>query len=293
MELIRTRHELQRFRQSRQRGKLVLVPTMGALHAGHLSLVELAHRYGQVVVSIFVNPTQFLQGEDYDSYPQDLAEDLQALTPLDIAAVFAPHLEEMYPRESGILIQPGPRALSLCGAQRPGHFAGVLTVVAKLFNLVQPDLAIFGRKDAQQCLVIDEMVRDLAFSVRLLDGPTVRESDGLAMSSRNNYLSSEERKRATCLWQGLQRGRQLLGEGERDAAAIIEAVTAILQDADQVEYVEIRSVPDLTPVQRVCDHILLAVAASVGPARLIDNLVLAVQEDSVASAALLGGEASE
>ena len=294
MELIRTRQELPLLDRWRTHGDLVLVPTMGALHEGHLSLVELASRHGAVVVSIFVNPAQFTAGEDYEAYPQDLENDLQALARHDVAAVFAPDVATMYPGGLGVsevTVQPGPRAGPLCGVRRAGHFAGVLTVVAKLFHLVRPDLAVFGRKDAQQCLVIEEMVQDLDFGIRLLDGPTLREADGLAMSSRNRYLSSTERKHALCLRRGLLRGRRLLQQGERQAAAVVVAMTEELRSADSVEYAELRSVPELEPVTRVFGKVLLAVAAKVGPARLIDNLVLEVREDNISSASLLGSEA--
>ncbi len=290
MELVRTRQELKRLDRWRRAGELVLVPTMGALHAGHLSLVELACRHGKVVVSIFVNPTQFAAGEDYRSYPQDLAADLDLLGGYDVAAVFAPEVSEMYPSNSRVTVQPGSRAAPLCGARRAGHFAGVLTVVAKLFNLVRPDTAVFGRKDAQQCLVIQEMVRDLDFGIHLLDAPTVREADGLALSSRNRYLTAEQRQQALCLWEGLQAGQALLAQGERDTETILVAVRNELSRADALEYAEIRTVPELEPMSRVAGRVLLAVAARIGPARLIDNLVLEISDGRVMPVALLGGE---
>ena len=174
---------------------------MGALHAGHLALVEAARAHGPTVVSIFVNPKQFGPGEDFSRYPRDLERDLDLLRPLAPDAVFAPSVEEMYPQPTGVAVVPGPRADVLCGARRPGHFAGVLTVVAKLFNLVRPEIAVFGRKDGQQCLVIDEMVRDLDLPVRLLDVATVREPDGLAMSSRN-AISTRTPAVAHAAWPG-------------------------------------------------------------------------------------------
>ncbi len=260
---------------------------MGALHAGHLALVQRARELGDVVVSIFVNPTQFGPGEDFQSYPRDLERDLDLLRPLDVAAVFAPDVGDMYPREGGVTVEPGPAARGLCGADRPGHFRGVLTIVAKLFNLVRPDIAVFGRKDAQQCLVIAEMVRDLDLPVRVIDHPTVRESDGLAMSSRNAYLSTEARRRALGLSRSLQAARDALVGGERSVTVLRETIRAGLSSTDEVEYVELRTVNDLAVPTLAEGHLLLAVAARVEPARLIDNLVLNVDASGVRDAALL------
>jgi pantoate--beta-alanine ligase len=290
VELLRNRQDLAALAQVRKRGPLVLVPTMGALHAGHLSLVEIAGRLGPVVVSIFVNPAQFGPQEDFAAYPQDLAADLQALAPLAVAAVFAPAVDEVYRAGRGVTVQPGARAGPLCGASRPTHFAGVLTIVAKLFHLIQPELAVFGCKDAQQLLVIDQMVRDLDFPVRLIEGATVREPDGLAMSSRNRYLSAEQRRRAGCLYASLAAAQRLLQSGERSAEAAAEALRSGMAPADRIEYAEVRSVPDLEPVENIEGRVLLAVAAQVGPARLIDNLVLQVRGCRVSPASLLGSE---
>ncbi len=287
MELLRQRADLQRLEPLRRRG-LALVPTMGALHEGHLSLVRRAAQEGPVVVSIFVNPTQFGPGEDFERYPRDLDADLALLEPLDVAAVYAPPVEDLYPAGTGVTVQPGPRAGCLCGARRPGHFAGVLTVVGKLLNLVRPAVAVFGRKDAQQCLVIDEMVRDLAFPVRLIDAPTVREPDGLALSSRNRYLDGEQRRRALCLWRALEAARRLLEEGERRVDAIEATLALHLADADAVDYAEVRTVPELERPETIAGRVLLAVAAHVGPARLIDNLSLVVEDDGVRESPLLG-----
>ncbi|MBU0743203.1 pantoate--beta-alanine ligase [bacterium] len=292
MDLIRTRSELERLAALRAGGPVVLVPTMGALHEGHLSLVRRAGELGQVVVSIFVNPTQFVPGEDFARYPRDLDMDLAALADYATAAVFAPSVEEMYRAPDGVTVRPGPRAGVLCGAQRPGHFQGVLTVVAKLFNLVGPDIAVFGRKDAQQCLVIDEMVHDLDFPVALVDAPTRREEDGLAMSSRNRYLSAPERRRATCLWHGLEAVRGLIADGERDTGALEEQLALHLADTDTVDYAEIRALPDLSHHERLDGKVILAVAARVGPARLIDNLVLDVGAAGVVESSLLQPRAS-
>jgi pantoate--beta-alanine ligase len=266
---------------------LVLVPTMGALHEGHLELVRRGAELGPVVVSIFVNPTQFGPGEDYDAYPRDLERDLALLHPLGVAAVFAPSVHHMYPSRDGVSVEPGRAARGLCGAARPGHFRGVLTIVAKLLNLVRPDVAVFGRKDAQQCLVIAEMVRDLAMPVRLIDHPTVREPDGLAMSSRNAYLDGAARQRALALTRSLQAARALLTAGERDPVRLLDAMQVELAVTDEVEYAEIRRLPDLSVPEVATGHLLLAVAARVEPARLIDNLVLQVTADTIVDAALL------
>jgi pantoate--beta-alanine ligase len=266
---------------------LVLVPTMGALHAGHLALVEHGKQLGSVVVSIFVNPTQFGPGEDYDAYPRDLDRDLALLAPLGVDAVFAPSVAQMYPSPDGVSVEPGSAARGLCGASRPGHFRGVLTIVAKLLNLVRPDVAVFGRKDAQQCLVIAQMVRDLAMPVQLIDHPTVREPDGLAMSSRNAYLGPEARQRALALSRALQDAHEALRAGERDPARLCAAMHAALAETDAAEYAEVRRLPDLAVPDTATGHLLLAVAARVEPARLIDNLVLHVRADDVREGALL------
>lgn len=290
MELIRTKKELGALAGLRRDRGLALVPTMGALHAGHLSLVELAAAHGAPVVSIFVNPTQFGPEEDLDAYPRDLEADLRALRPLGVEAVFAPDASEMYAAESGVRVRPGPRAECLCGAGRPGHFSGVLTVVAKLFNLIRPDAAVFGRKDAQQFLVIDQMTRDLDFPVRLIDAPLVRDPDGLAMSSRNRYLSPSERERALCLSRSLAAAVETVEGGQRSAAAVERELHKGMADADAVEYAECRSVPDLRRLDELSGRVLIAVAARVGPARLIDNTVLEVGPDGAAEAGLSATE---
>jgi len=285
--VLRSRPELERLATLRASGALTLVPTMGALHEGHLSLIERARTIGPTLVSIFVNPAQFGPGEDYAAYPRDLAHDLELLEPLGVDAVFAPSAAEMYRSADTVRIEPGTRADVLCGAGRPGHFAGVLTVVAKLLNLLRPEVAIFGRKDAQQCLVIAEMVEALDFRVRLIDHPTVRESDGLALSSRNRYLGAEHRRRAQALWRALNGARELLEQGEREPARLRRSMARQLAETDRVDYAEIRSVPDLITPELAAGKMLLAVAAQVGPARLIDNLVLQIDGQRITETALL------
>jgi pantoate--beta-alanine ligase len=289
VKVLRTRADLAQLDGLRG-GPLVLVPTMGALHAGHLSLVRRAAELGPVVVSVYVNPTQFGPGEDFAAYPRRLDEDLELLAPLAPAAVFAPDTATVYGDGDGVSVLPGRFAAGMCGADRPGHFAGVLTVVARLFGLVRPDVAVFGRKDAQQCLVIDEMVRALGLPVRLVDAPTVREDDGLAMSSRNVYLGALERQRAVCLWHGLAAARTALAAGERSGRRLAAILREGLAPADAVEYAEVRSLETWREPDTVAGPVLLAVAARVGPARLIDNLVLDIAGAGVREIPLLGRE---
>ncbi len=288
MKLWHTRDDLQALQSLRKDGPLVLVPTMGALHEGHLDLVRLGSELGQVVVTVFVNPTQFGPNEDFSSYPRTLESDLELLSKLPVSGVFAPATKEIYGSDLEVTVQPGNRGMGLCGGDRPGHFAGVLTVVAKLFGLTQPDVAIFGRKDAQQCLVIGQMVEDLKMSIQLVDAPTRRETDGLAMSSRNRYLSADQRRQALCLSRALSAGKQSMENGCRSRAEVQQTILDILQDADQVEYAEVRQVPDLGKNEILAGKILLAVAARVGPARLIDNFVLQINDKQVTDSYLLG-----
>ncbi len=288
MELWQTRKDLEALAGVRKGGPLVLVPTMGALHEGHLDLVRLGAKLGQVVVTVFVNPTQFGPSEDFGSYPRTMEGDLNLLSQLPVAGVFAPGLQEIYGEGTEVTVQPGHRGVGLCGGDRPGHFAGVLTVVAKLFGLIGPDVAIFGRKDAQQCLVIGQMVQDLKMPIQLVDAPTRREADGLAMSSRNVYLSADQRRRALCLFRALSAGKKLLADGCRSRSEIQETLIAVLQDADEVQYAEVRQVPDLADDEDISGRTLLAVAAKVGPVRLIDNFVLQVKHNQVTESYLLG-----
>ena len=291
MKVLRTRAELEQLDAWRGAAPLVLVPTMGALHQGHLSLVRLGAELGPVVVTIFVNPTQFGPSEDFDAYPRTLEADLDLLRPLGVKAVFVPEVSEVYGPADGpaqVTVQPGARAAGLCGGDRPGHFAGVLTVVAKLFGMTRPDVAVFGRKDAQQCLVIRQMVEDLHMPVRLVDGPTMREEDGLAMSSRNRYLEGPKRQQALCLVRSLRRAEEMLAAGVRERAVLRQAMLDVLAESDQAEYAEIRRVPDLQEDATLSGMTLLAVAARVGPARLIDNLVLDIQPDGIEPGHLLG-----
>ncbi|WP_146583666.1 pantoate--beta-alanine ligase [Posidoniimonas polymericola] len=256
--------------------RIGLVPTMGALHAGHLSLVDAARQdCGVVITSIFVNPTQFAPGEDFDQYPRNLDADLGLLGPAGCTLVFAPSVETMYPAGCETTIDVGGVARSLEGESRPTHFAGVATVVMKLFQLAPADAAYFGRKDYQQTLVIDRMVRDLNVPIELVICPIVREPDGLAMSSRNAYLSPEERCRALALHASLRLAEQMCSRGERDAAAIRTAMLALLAESDITpEYIAIVRDGTLEPIDPVDGPAAIAVAARVGKTRLIDNLVV-------------------
>ncbi len=258
-------------------GSLGLVPTMGYLHAGHLALVERARgENDRVVVSIFVNPTQFGPQEDFNRYPRDLERDLALLREARVDAVFAPSVAEMYPPGFATYVEVGDVTERLEGAARPGHFRGVATVVTKLFNIVQPDRAYFGQKDAQQLVVIRKMVADLAIPVEVVAVPTVREPDGLALSSRNVYLSPEERRAAVALSQSLFAARDRFQAGERDAEALRETVRALVarEPLVRLEYVSVADPETLEELSTVGDRALVSLAARVGATRLIDNVLL-------------------
>lgn len=263
----------------RQQRRVALVPTMGALHEGHLQLVRTARRFcDAVVVSIFVNPLQFGPQEDLARYPRDLASDVQKLSPLEVAAVFHPTVAQMYPDgDSRTRVRVQEMSGRLCGRTRPGHFEGVATVVTKLFNIVSPDVAVFGEKDAQQLAIIRRMVKDLNMPIDIVAVPTVRESDGLAMSSRNRYLSPEDRERAPALYHALMHARERAQKAPLAAEDLVEAISAELTQAGITpEYIEVVDPDDLTPVARVVPgaKVLIALAAWLGRARLIDNIRL-------------------
>jgi pantoate--beta-alanine ligase len=272
MQLIHNVREL-RERLARE-SSVSLVPTMGNLHAGHMHLVELAKQQSQcVVVSIFVNPLQFGANEDLASYPRTLQEDCAKLEAVGADVVFAPSETEMYPVPQTILVEPPPIANELCGASRPGHFRGVATVVLKLFNIVQPQVAVFGKKDFQQLFIIRELVRQLNLPITIVAGDTIRETSGLAMSSRNGYLSADERVKAAELQQVLQRAAQRIQAGDRDYASIEADTAAALEGAGWVvDYIAVRAVHNLQPpADSDRDQVVLG-AARLGSTRLIDNL---------------------
>jgi pantoate--beta-alanine ligase len=253
-----------------------LVPTMGYFHDGHLSLMRAARAANAtVVVSLFVNPAQFGPNEDLEAYPRDEERDLELAEAEGVDILFAPSVEEVYPAGFNTTVEVGDLTEPLDGAARPGHFKGVTTVVTKLLNMVGPDAAYFGQKDAQQALVIHKLVTDLNIPVRIEVCPTVREPDGLAMSSRNAYLSEEQRARATALSRALRAAEHTVEGGQIDATAVLAAARRELDEAGiHPEYLELRSATDLTPAERVNGSTLLAVAARVGRARLIDNTML-------------------
>jgi pantoate--beta-alanine ligase len=285
------RPELDRLRTAGDR--IVLVPTMGDLHEGHLSLARAGLPFGKVIVSIFVNPTQFAPGEDYENYPRRLADDVARLEDLGVAGVFAPEPDEMYPEGETTRVEVRGLTEPLCGQHREGHFLGVTTICTKLFIATGCDLAVFGQKDAQQCLVIRRLVADLGLSTDLLFAPTVREEGGVAMSSRNRYLEGDERDRARALSRALGKGRDLLASGERDVARIEAAMRASLQDGGvEPDYAELRTIPDLSHPTTASGRVLLAGAAYIGKARLIDNLSLEVG-DLVNEAPLLDEHAPD
>jgi pantoate--beta-alanine ligase len=279
MRIVRSIEEVRAaVREARMTGRTIgLVPTMGALHDGHLSLVRTAREGDDlVVVSLFVNPTQFAANEDLGAYPRTEERDAELARSAGADILFAPSVDQIYPDGFSTRIHVSGITEVMCGAHRgPGHFDGVATVVTKLFQIVTPDAAYFGQKDAQQVLVIRRLVRDLDMPVRIVACPIVREPDGLAMSSRNAYLDPASRQRATALSRGLDAAEATVASGETSADAVLAAARAVLVAAGiEPEYLELRSPDDLAALDRVGDAALLAVAAQVGPARLIDNRIL-------------------
>jgi pantoate--beta-alanine ligase len=258
-----------------------LVPTMGFLHDGHLSLIKRAREENDlVVVSIFVNPTQFGPGEDLESYPRNLERDSSLAESAGADIIFAPSVEEIYPNGYNTYVEvEGEMTKKLCGASRPGHFKGVATVVSKLFNIIAPDRAYFGQKDAQQVAVIEQIVRDLNFDIEIVSCPIVREKDGLAMSSRNIYLNEDERKDAVILSQSLFEAEKMIKNGERDPLKLKEFIIKNINTKPNVEidYVEIVNSKTLEDVKEIKGDVLIALAVKIGRARLIDNICMEVQ----------------
>ncbi len=257
--------------------RLGFVPTMGALHAGHLALVRASlAQCKTTAVSIFVNPTQFGPNEDFAKYPRTLERDQKMLAAEGVSLLFTPTVEEIYPKGASTFVTVEGLSERLCGGTRPGHFRGVATVVSKLFHIVEPDIAYFGQKDAAQVAIIRKMVRDLAFALEIAVVPIVREPDGLALSSRNAYLTPSERKQALVLYRALCCVQTLADEGERNSRKLIEAAQDIFREEPGVrlDYVEIVNQDTLDPVSDVSQGALVAVAAFVGTTRLIDNIVL-------------------
>ena len=254
-----------------------LVPTMGALHEGHLSLMRLVLRNSdRVVVSIFVNPTQFGPNEDFAKYPREESSDLAKCNSVGVHAVFTPTPEEMYGTSATVSLVESKLSKVMCGVTRPHHFGGVLTVVSKLFNIVQPDVAVFGQKDAQQLAIIKRMVRDLDFPIRIIGAPIVREPDGLAKSSRNMYLTNEERGKALCLRESLDIAEKAYASGNTDAAAVIGRMRDHIDDVPGtgIDYITAVDADSLEPVTTLRSNTLVAMAVYLGKTRLIDNTIL-------------------
>jgi len=260
-----------------QKKRIALVPTMGFLHEGHLELVREGRRRGDLlVVSIFVNPTQFAPNEDFNNYPRDFEQDRQILAGEDVDILFHPSESEMYPAGYQTNVEVDQLSQFLCGAERPGHFRGVATVLVKLFNIVRPHVAVFGKKDYQQFLVVRRLVEDLNFDVEIVGFPTVREDDGLAISSRNHYLSEQERTAARCLRRALGRAEALVQQGERDGKGILREVKAEIANEPlaRLEYVQLCDPENLEAIETIQDKALLALSVRIGKARLIDHSLL-------------------
>ena len=280
MEVIKSPSEMQQRASAwRREGKVIaFVPTMGYFHEGHLSLMREGRERGDVlVVSIFVNPTQFGPGEDFDRYPRDMERDLRMAEEVGVDVIFAPTVEEMYPEGYQTYVEVEKVTQHLCGLSRPGHFRGVTTVVTKLFNIVKPHVALFGQKDYQQLITIERMVKDLNMDVEIVGMPTVREEDGLAASSRNVYLSPEERKAALSLYRSLRRAEELFSEGVRESQRILEEVKKVLEAEPlvKIDYVHVCDPETLEDIEGpIGERALVAVAAKVGTTRLIDNTLL-------------------
>jgi pantoate--beta-alanine ligase len=279
MKVITSPSEVQKCcRSARAEGKTIgFVPTMGFLHKGHFSLMQRARTQNDLlVISIFVNPTQFGPSEDYRVYPRDLNRDSEMAAEVGADVIFAPTAEDMYPDGYATFVNVERLTEKMCGASRPGHFRGVTTVVAKLFNLVQPHKAYFGQKDAQQAVVIKRMVADLNFDTEIVVMPTVREEDGLAMSSRNKYLSPEERRAALVLRRSLSMAENLVKSGQRDAAEISREIKEMIEvePLAEIDYISIVDVDTLDDLEVMEGQVLIALAVFVGKTRLIDNVVL-------------------
>ncbi len=256
--------------------KIGFVPTMGFLHSGHLSLVDIARENSSfIVMSIFVNRLQFNDQDDFKSYPKDIEQDIKVAEEAGVDLIFIPDDSEMY-RNNLTHVNVDKVTLNLCGAHRPGHFEGVFTVVSKLFNIVQPHLAVFGQKDIQQAVSIEKMVLDLNFPINIIIAPTIREDDGLAKSSRNKHLSSKERENAVAIFRSLKKAEEAIGEGERDVEKLISIIIEEIQtgNPDSIDYVSAVSYDDLSLIEKITGKSVIAVAAFWGTTRLIDNMII-------------------
>ncbi|MFC5603279.1 pantoate--beta-alanine ligase [Sporosarcina koreensis] len=287
IQVIETIEELQKTlnRNERKDTTVGFVPTMGFLHEGHLSLVSHAKEQNDIVVmSIFVNPAQFGPGEDFESYPRDREKDLRLASEAGVDIVFIPSVEEMYPADGGIRILPGRQADELCGASRPGHFDGVLKVVLKLFNIVDPDRSYFGMKDAQQLAIIETFVRDFNLRTAIVRVPIVREEDGLAKSSRNVNLTAIERSEAPAIYQALQSGVEMFADGANPEAVERQVAEGIIANSSgKIDYVKILAYPELGPVTDDTEEIILACAVKFSSTRLIDNIIMSTKDGTPCS----------
>lgn len=279
MQIAKTIEEIRKMvKAARAEGKTVaLVPTMGALHAGHISLIEAARKKCSfVVVSIFVNPTQFAPDEDFEKYPRPIQIDLQKCEQAKVDVVFNPSADQIYPQKDIKWVEVKELTDKLCGAARQGHFRGVTTICSKLFNIVTPDIAFFGQKDAQQAIVIKKMVADLNLPLQIEICPTIREPDGLAISSRNQYLTEKERADAVLIYRSLEKCRELIESGVNNPQTIIDQMRTLLQRSAliEIEYVSLVDAETLEDKKQLTGKVLVAIAARVGKARLIDNIIL-------------------
>jgi pantoate--beta-alanine ligase len=286
MLAVKTINEVrQSVREAKKNGKRIgLVPTMGALHEGHLSLVRAAKSECDfVVVSVFVNPIQFGPNEDFEKYPRPIEKDLELCRQAGVDVVFHPEVKEMYPRELLTTVRVSKMTELLCGKSRPGHFQGVTTVVTKLFNIVGPDFAYFGQKDAQQALVLRRMAADLDVPITIRICPTVREESGLAKSSRNQYLNDAQRAQATCLSRSLRKAASLIKAGKRETSELIREMETIITTAGpcRIDYISVNDLETLEEVSVVQKPVVIALSVNIGPARLIDNIMVDAEGNEI------------
>lgn len=278
MQVIKTIKEMQMFSdKTRKQGKTIaFVPTMGFLHDGHKTLLKEGRKYDCLVMSIFVNPTQFAPNEDYNSYPRDMERDLRIAEDTSVDVVFNPEVKDMYPDGFKTYVEVRDLSKKLCGLSRPSHFQGVAAIVAKLFNIVKPNIAIFGQKDFQQMVIIKKMARDLNFDIEIIGMPIIREKDGLAMSSRNTYLNTKERGASLCIYRAIYKGEEIFNKGIKEASEILKEVRKIieLEAASKIDYIKICDIETLEDIKIIKDKALLAIAVWIGRTRLIDNCIL-------------------
>ncbi|MBI5893923.1 MAG: pantoate--beta-alanine ligase [Deltaproteobacteria bacterium] len=278
MRIIKDIKEMQMFSdKTRKQGKIIaFVPTMGFLHDGHKSLLKEGRKYDCLVMSIFVNPTQFGPNEDYNSYPRDMERDLRIAEEEKVDIVFNPEVKDMYPDGFKTYVEVKDLSKNLCGLSRPSHFQGVAAIVAKLFNIVKPNIAIFGQKDFQQMSIIKKMARDLNFDIDIIGMPIVREKDGLAMSSRNTYLNTKERDASLCIYRAITKAKNMFNKGARDTDEILKEVRKVieLEAASKIDYIKICDIETLEDIKIIKNKALLAIAVFIGKTRLIDNCVL-------------------